>query len=162
MARTARKYGINGGYGDRALFDRLARNAQNSAMISLSRLLDDGNNAISVKKLKGDQRFKQPKCAREMRKGFNTDTHSRLSQWRTNLLAHSLFNQIQKSIPNESPLLPIELGLELNVCLQIIHAYASENRIPVRSLPEGFDHDANILWREVELMVCGIFSIDPD
>ncbi|GAA6175543.1 hypothetical protein NBRC116593_14620 [Sulfitobacter pacificus] len=162
MARTARKYGLVGGYADRALFDRIALNAQSLAMISLSRLLDDGPDAISVKKLRKKQELCQPENAKELRKAFNTDIHDRLKVWRDNLLAHSLSKQVNTAIPNSNPLTPKDLGCELSVCLQIVHAYASRNDFTVNSLPDSFDHDADFLWVEVESMVCGIFSINPD
>jgi len=162
MARTARKYGLVGGYADRALFDRIARNAQSLAMISLSRLLDDGPDAISVKKLRRKQGLRQPSNARELRKAFNTEIHDRLKEWRDNLLAHSLSEQVNEAIPNSNPLSPRDLGLELSACLQIIHAYASQNGFTVNSLPDSFDHDGDFHWVEVESMVRGIFSINPD
>lgn len=162
MARTARKYGLVGGYADRALFDRIAMNAQSLAMISLSRLLDGGPDAISVKELRKKKELRQPSNARDLRQAFNTEIHDRLKVWRDNLLAHSLSEQVNAAIPNSNPLTPRDLGGELSVCLQLIHAYASQNGFTVNSLPDNFDHDSDFLWVEVESMVRGIFSINPD
>lgn len=162
MARTVHKYNITHGGCDRVLYDRLAYNAQSSAMISLSRLLDEGKDAISVKKLHSDQDFRQPSNARMLRRSLSSDIEKRLQTWRNNLLAHSLSQQTSSNIPQDFPLTPRDIGNELSTCIQMIRAYAFENKIQADGLPPKFDHDSDFIWPEVELMVCGIFSVKPE
>ncbi|WP_297341208.1 hypothetical protein [Pseudophaeobacter sp.] len=159
MELAAKKIEIEKSSGSRDLFRKIWENAQTGLMISLSRLLDNGTNAISVSKLKGDQRFKQPSNAKDIRKNFNREIHKCLNDWRTNLLAHSLRAQIEENIPSTAPLSIHDLGRELSVCLQLIHAYATENEISVSNLPDRCNPVETEIWPEVEAMARGIASV---
>lgn len=159
MDTERRKLGVEGKHPAADLYNLLALNAQSAAMIALSRLFDEGSDAISTRRIMKSSEFNHPDDLRELKKGIPNDLLNALKGWRNNLLVHSLQDQISSHIPDEYPITPHQLADALEPGISVIHAYSRKNGFgSVSRLPDKFLPDAQYLMSGVDKMIGGLFA----
>lgn len=159
MHTEYQKLDISGPHPSADLFNHLATNAQDQAMLALSRLFGTQGDEVTVRRLASNQAFKNPENHRDLKKAIPNEVLENLKGWRDSLLAHSLDEQLVQNIPSKFPITPSEMADALSVAISTIHAYANEVGLTGHlRTPADFDPRAQHIDPSISLMVRGLFS----
>ncbi|WP_353345202.1 hypothetical protein [Litorivita sp. NS0012-18] len=112
--------GVTGTHYHAHIFERLAQNAQQAAMLNLAKIFDETKDALGIRKL--DKKNKG--LPEELSEPELIKQHiERLKMWRNALLAHSGAQQLKKDIPSSYPLSQNDLAEILNYAFRVIEHY---------------------------------------
>lgn len=128
MHRRARELKVGGTHEAAQLFNSISIGLTTSGLMALARLHDTGKDAISIPKAGRNQALNQPTDLRELKKNLSQTIAKNISEWRTNLYAHSLQKQLSTSIDQNFPLVNAELDDFIQTSCTIVNSYSEHNR----------------------------------